>query len=321
MLAFRNSANQELTKGPLTTEKQTNWLKVVIGFSRKKPLGAVGAAVLLLFVFMAVFAPVIDRYDPNEIEPFNAFQGPGLSHFFGTDNFGRDVYSRVINGARLSMYVGLVATALSVITGAILGLMGAYFKGWADLLMQRWMDIMFIFPDLVLAMVIVTVFQGGLLLEILGFGSALWGNMNAIVIAIAIPRIPGTARVVRSVALSVMGTQYMEAAQAVGARPVRQIFRHLTPNCIAPFIVYSTAQIGGAILIESSLSFLGIGGSPETASWGRMLSIEGMRYFETHPYLAIFPGIAISAAVFGVNLFGDALRDVLDPRLRGSERR
>ena len=147
-MAFRNSANQELTKGPLTTEKQTNWLKAVIGFSRKKPLGAVGAAVLLLFVFMAVFAPVIDRYDPNEIEPFNAFQGPGLSHFFGTDNFGRDVYSRVINGARLSMYVGLVATALSVITGAILGLMGAYFKGWADLLTQRWMDIMFILRNL-----------------------------------------------------------------------------------------------------------------------------------------------------------------------------
>ncbi|MCH7745410.1 MAG: ABC transporter permease, partial [Chloroflexi bacterium] len=264
---------------------------------------------------------LIDRYDPNEIDPLNnAFQGPSLSHFFGTDNFGRDVYSRVINGARLSMYVGLMATALSVITGATLGLIGAYFKGWADLLIQRWMDIMFIFPDLVLAMVIVTVFQGGSLLDILGFGSTLWGNMNAIVIAIAIPRIPGTARVVRSVALSVMGTQYMEAAQAVGARPMRQIFRHLTPNCMAPFIVYSTAQIGGAILVESSLRFLGIGGSPEAASWGRMLSVEGMRYFEVHPYLAIFPGIAISAAVFGVNLFGDALRDVLDPRLRGSER-
>ncbi len=320
-MATRDLAEQELSRGPLTIRKKTNLWAKTIEFTRRKPLGAFGAAVLILFVFMAIFAPLIDRYDPNVTEPFNALQRPSLEHFFGTDNFGRDMYSRVINGAKLSIYVGLVSTALGAAAGSLLGLAGAYFKGWVDLLIQRWMDIMFIFPDLVLALAIVTVFQGGALIDTIGFGSAYWGSLNAIVIAIAIPRVPGTARVVRSVALSVMGQQYMDASQAVGAKPMRQIFRHLTPNCMAPFIVYATAQIGGAILTESSLSFLGVGVAPEVASWGRMLSIEGMRYFETHPYLAIFPGIAISAAVFGSNLFGDALRDVLDPRLRGSERR
>ncbi len=321
-MATRNLAEQELLGGgPLTSRKKASWTKTLIDFARRKPLGAIGAGILILFVFLAIFAPLIDRYDPNVIDPFNALQGPSLEHFFGTDNFGRDMYSRVINGAKLSMYVGLVSTAVGTIIGSLLGLASAYFRGWVDLLLQRWLDIMFIFPSLILALAIVTVFQGGTLIETIGFGSLYWGSLNAIVIAIAIPRVPGTARVVRSVALSVMGKQYMDASEAVGAKPMRQIFRHLTPNCMAPFIVYATAQIGGAILTESSLSFLGIGVSPEIASWGRMLSIEGMRYFEVHPYLAIFPGIAISAAVFGVNLFGDALRDVLDPRLRGSERR
>lgn len=320
-MATRNLTEHELLGRPLTARRKTSWLKTILDFARRKPLGAIGAAVLVLFVFMAIFAPLIDRYDPNVTDPFNALQRPSLEHFFGTDNFGRDMYSRVINGAKLSIYVGLVSTAVGTIIGSLLGLLGAYYKGWVDLLLQRFLDIMFIFPGLVLALAIVTVFQGGTLIDTVGFGSPYWGSLNAIVIAIAIPRIPGTARVVRSVALSVMGTQYMDASQAVGAKPMRQIFRHLTPNCMAPFIVYSTAQIGGAILTESSLSFLGVGVAPEVASWGRMLSIEGMRYFETHAYLAIFPGIAISAAVFGVNLFGDALRDVLDPRLRGSEKR
>jgi peptide/nickel transport system permease protein len=320
-MATENIADQELVASGLAVRRQRTISNHIVDFTRRKPLGAAGGLILILFVFMAIFAPVIDRYDPLETAPFNSLQSPTWDHWFGTDNFGRDMYSRIVNGAILSMYVGVISTALGAMVGSVLGLASAYFRGWVDLLLQRWLDVMFIFPGLILALAIVTVFQGSDLLRTLGFGSLYWGNLNVIVIAIAIPRVPGTARVIRSVALAVMSTQYMDASEAVGARPMRRIFRHLMPNCMAPFIVYSTAQIGGAILTESSLTFLGIGVAPEIASWGRMLSVEGMRYFEAHPYLAVFPGIAISAAVFGINLFGDALRDVLDPRLRGAERR
>lgn len=320
-MSTENIADQELARDLFAGRQRRSRLSVLLDFARRKPLGAAGGLILLLFILIAIFAPAIDRYDPLETDPFNALQGPSWQHYLGTDNFGRDMYSRIVNGAILSMYVGITATALGAIVGSILGLSSAYFRGWVDLLLQRWLDVMFIFPGLILALTIVTVLQGSTLLYTFGFGSFYWGNLNVIVFAIAIPIVPGTARVIRSVALAVMSTQYMDASIAVGARPMRRIFRHLMPNCAALFIVYSTAQIGSVILTESSLTFLGIGVAPEIASWGRMLSVEGMRYFEAHPYLAIFPGIAISAAVFGTNLFGDALRDVLDPRLRGSERR
>jgi peptide/nickel transport system permease protein len=200
------------------------------------------------------------------------------------------------------MYVGVVATSVGTGIGLLLGLGSAYFGGTIDNLLQRVMDIMFAFPSLVLAMALV---------------AALGGSVNNVMIAIAVPLIPGTTRLVRSSALAVKSTQYMDAAIAIGSSPWRLVFRHMLPNSMAPFIVYATAFLGAAILIEASLSFLGLGVKPPAPSWGRDLSGEAVRYFEIAPWMAIFPGVAISMAVFGINLFGDALRDVLDPKLRG----
>ena len=200
------------------------------------------------------------------------------------------------------MYVGVVATAAGTGIGLLLGLGSAYFGGAIDNLLQRLMDIMFSFPSLVLALALV---------------AALGGSVNNVMIAIAVPLIPGTTRLVRSSGLAVKATPYMDAAIAIGSSPWRIVLRHMLPNSLAPFIVYATAFLGAAILIEASLSFLGLGVKPPAPSWGRDLSGEAVRYFEIAPWMAIFPGTAISLAVFGINLFGDALRDVLDPKLRG----
>ena len=227
---------------------------------------------------------------------------PSAEHWFGTDNFGRDIYSRVIYGGRISMYVGVFSTLVGTALGALAGLFSGFFGGRLDQVIQRVADMMFTIPGLILAMVIATM---------------LGPSMLNVIIAIAIPRLPNANRVIRSTVLSVKESPYVEAARAIGCTPWRIMSRHLIPNIMAPYIVVATASLGGAILVEASLSFLGLGVPPPAPSWGRMLSLEGMRYFETAPWMAIFPGIFISAAVFGANLFGDALRDVLDPKLRG----
>ncbi|MBI4234528.1 MAG: ABC transporter permease [Chloroflexi bacterium] len=279
-----------------------SWLKVGIRFFQRKPLGAIGAVSMVVVILLAIFAPFAARDDPNYQFRRERLQAPSAAHWFGTDNLGRDVYSRVIYGARVSMYVGVLATAIGTGFGLLLGLGSAYFGGKVDTGLQRVLDIMFAFPSLILAMALVV---------------ALGGSLNNVVVAIAVPLIPGTTRLVRSAGLAVKTTQYMDAAVAIGAGPRRLIFTHMLPNCLAPYIVYATAYLGAAILIEASLSFLGLGVRPPAPSWGRDLSGEAIRFFEMAPWMAIFPGIAISMAVFGFNLFGDALRDVLDPKLRG----
>ena len=278
------------------------WLHSVWDFTKRKPLGAIGAVMLVLFVLIAIFAPYIARNEPNFQFRRDRLESPSTEFWFGTDSLGRDVYSRVIYGARISMYVGVVATAAGTGIGLLLGLGSAYFGGATDNLLQRLMDIMFSFPSLVLALALV---------------AALGGSVNNVMIAIAVPLIPGTTRLVRSSGLAVKATPYMDAAIAIGSSPWRIVLRHMLPNSLAPFIVYATAFLGAAILIEASLSFLGLGVKPPAPSWGRDLSGEAVRYFEIAPWMAIFPGTAISLAVFGINLFGDALRDVLDPKLRG----
>ena len=278
------------------------WLHSAWDFSKRKPLGAIGAVMLVVFILIAIFAPVIAHNDPNYQFRTDRLESPSTDFWFGTDSLGRDIYSRVIYGARISMYVGVVATAAGTGIGLLLGLSSAYFGGTIDNLLQRLMDIMFSFPSLVLALALV---------------AALGGSVNNVMIAIAVPLIPGTTRLVRSSGLAVKGTPYMDAAIAIGSSPIRIVLRHMLPNSLAPFIVYATAFLGAAILIEASLSFLGLGVKPPAPSWGRDLSGEAVRYFEIAPWMAIFPGAAISLAVFGINLFGDALRDVLDPKLRG----
>jgi peptide/nickel transport system permease protein len=271
-------------------------------FCKRKPLGAVGAALLLAFVGVAVLAPALATHDPDLNNYRARVKPPSAQYWFGTDGFGRDIYSRVVYGARLSIYVGVFATLLGTTLGALTGLLSGFFGGRIDQFIQRCADVMFPLPGLVLAMAIVTM---------------LGPSMLNVIIAIAIPRLPSTNRVIRSAVLSAKESLYVEASRAIGCNSWRIMLRHLLPNVTAPYIVIAMAGLSGAILVEASLSFLGLGVPPPAPSWGRMLSVEGMRYFETAPWMAIFPGVFISAAVFGANLFGDALRDVLDPKLRG----
>ena len=271
-------------------------------FCKRKPLGAMGAVLLFTFLGVAVLAPVLATHDPDLNNYRARVKPPSAEHWFGTDDFGRDIYSRAVYGARISMYVGVLATLIGTTLGALAGLLSGFCGRAHRPVHPAPADVMFTVPGLILAMAIVTM-----------LGPSMWN----VIIAIAIPRLPSTNRVIRSAVLSVKESLYVEASRAIGCTSWRIMLRHLLPNVTAPYIVVATAGLGGAILVEASLSFLGLGVPPPAPSWGRMLSVEGMRYFETAPWMAIFPGIFISAAVFGANLFGDALRDMLDPKLRG----
>jgi len=271
-------------------------------FARAKPLGAFGAVIIFLMIFAAVFAPVISPQDPARISR-NKLQGPTAQHWLGTDQLGRDMYSRIVYGARVSLFVGFMGTVLGVGIGSLIGLAGGYFGGKLDMVLMRFTDAVQAFPGLILALAIVAALGPGL--------------TNAF-IAISITLLARPARVVRGSVLSAKATPWVEAAHTVGASHARIMFRHILPNVFAPIIVLASLVLGIAILIEASLSFLGLGVLPPTPAWGSMLSRAGSGYFETYPHLAIIPGVAISLAVFAFNLFGDALRDVLDPRLRGS---
>ena len=249
----------------------------------------------------AIFADFIAPYDVYEINQRLQFHAPTLTHWLGTDEFGRDVLTRLIYGARIALFIGFASSFLGATIGAVLGVVSAYLGGKTDLWLQRLMDIMLAFPLLVLALAIVTV---------------LGRSIPNLIVAIAIPVIPRTARVVRASALAAKENVYVEAARAVGSSHMRVMFRHIVPNVMAPYLIVLTAQLGSAILTEASLSFLGLGTAEPTPSWGLMLSGGAPMYAEKAPWLAIFPGLAISLAVFGFNLFGDSLRDALDPNLR-----
>jgi peptide/nickel transport system permease protein len=254
-------------------------------------------------IFAAIFAPYIGTQDYQRVRAREKLQPPSTKHWFGTDQLGRDMYSRIVYGARASLYVGFVGTLIGVAVGSLIGLVGGYFGGKVDMVLMRFTDAVQAFPGLILALAIV---------------AALGPGLNKAFIAIAITLLARPARVVRGSVLSAKATPWVEAAHTVGASDARIIFRHILPNVFAPIIVLASLVLGIAILIEATLSFLGLGVLPPTPAWGSMLNQASQGYFETHPYLAIFPGLAISLAVFAFNLFGDALRDVLDPRLRGS---
>jgi len=278
---------------------------------RGKPLGLTGAVLLLILVLMAIGAPWIAPSKQNESDFTVRLQGPSWSHLFGTDQFGRDLFSRVVYGARISMQIGILAMVIGVSGGLLFGLSSGYFGGKVDLVIQRAMDAIIAFPSLVLAMTLVWVLPRDL--SIPGVNPAVFKIMTAIGFTV----VPGINRVVRGAVFSVMAEAYIEAARAIGARPLRIMLRHVLPNVMAPVIVVATALLGTAILIESALSYIGLGVPPDVASWGQMLSGNVQTFFRRAPYLAIFPGLFITLAVLGVNLFGDALRDILDPRLRG----
>ncbi len=272
-------------------------------FARKKPLGAAGALIMGVIVATALLANLFATHDPIATEAARTLARPSPDHWLGTDNLGRDIYSRIVHGARVSLIVGVASTLLGSALGGVIGLLSGYAGGKVDLATQRFLDILQGLPLLVLALVM---------------SAALGPSLTNVVIAISVPIIPRAARVIRSSVLAIREMQYVEAARALGLRHLRIAFRHVLPNTMGPFIVLCTAQLGSAILVEAALSFLGLGVPEPYPSWGRMLSLSAAEYAQKAPHLVLFPGLAISLAVFGSNLLGDALRDTLDPRLRGA---
>lgn len=268
-------------------------------FIQYKPLGAFSAFILFTMIMIAILGDLITPYDALTHDLANRLSAPSWEHLAGTDQFGRDILSRLIIGTRLAMFIGITATVSGKTIGTIIGIISAYAGKKTDMIIQRFMDTFMALPNLVLIIAIVAV---------------LGASIINLIIAIAVPSLPAPNRVARSIALSVKEHQFVEAAKAVGARPARIIFRHIVPNCVAGYIIMLTGGLGTAILAESSLGFLGLGVPPPHPAWGASLN-EAMRIHGA-PWVAIFPGIAISAAVFAANLLGDALRDIWDPRLK-----
>jgi peptide/nickel transport system permease protein len=271
-------------------------------FVKKNPLGAAGGVLMILLLVAALAADVLATHNPVRTS-MRVLVAPGPDYWLGTDNLGRDLYSRLVHGSRISLVVGVASTLLGAVVGGLLGLLSGYVGGRTDLFLQRLMDVMQALPILVLALVM---------------AAALGASLTNTIIAISVVIVPRAARVVRASVLSIREFVYVESARALGVGHARVALRHVLPNTFGPFVVLVTAQLGGAILVEAALSFLGLGIPEPYPSWGRMLSIAAAEYAQKAPWLVIYPGLAISLAVFGTNLLGDALRDSLDPRLRGS---
>jgi ABC-type dipeptide/oligopeptide/nickel transport system permease subunit len=267
---------------------------------RRTLAGGIGSAVVVLMILVAAVGPYLAPYPPNRPDYAHAREGPNWAHLGGTDDFGRDIFSRVLYGARISMTVGFLGVLIGLIPGAALGLMAGYYGGWLDEVLMRVIDVLLAFPGILLAIAMVAVLGPGLV---------------NIIIAIGFFGVPVYTRLVRGSTLQVKEQVYIEAVRAQGARSSRILLRHLLPNVVAPIIVISTLQIAGAILTESALSFLGLGAPPPTPEWGAILT-NAKDDLATLPYMAIFPGAALVITILGFNLLGDGLRDVLDPRMK-----
>lgn len=286
----------------VASERRTRPLAALLKFARRNPLGAIALVLIVVLVVTAVFAPLVATHDPLFPDAINRLAGPSGAHYFGTDDIGRDVFSRVVYGGRVSLQVGILTVLLGTLVGSAIGLISGYFSGWADIVVQRLLDSIQSIPGLLLALVVASVIGAG--------------TTNTI-FPIAVILIPINARVVRSAVLSVREHQYIEAARVLGGSNRRIMLRHVLPNVMAPILILGSIYIGNAIIVEASLSFLGLGTPPPTPSWGGMLSGQGRTYMEQAPWLAIFPGLAITLTVLSFNLLGDALRDAWDPKLRG----
>jgi peptide/nickel transport system permease protein len=294
------NASVKLTTFPVAS-RPGRWLEASLRFARQRPLGAVGALIILIMILTALLAGLIAPYNPLATDYAAMLQAPSSAHWFGTDSFGRDVLTRILYGSRTALWVGFSSSILGATLGAILGVTSAYFGGRVDLLFQRLMDLLLSFPLIVLALVVVAVLGTGIV---------------NVILAIVVPMVPRCALVVRSSALSLRETPFVEASRALGTGHARIIFRHMLPNVMAPYLILLTAFLGQAILLEASLSFLGLGVAEPQATWGLMLRGAAVEFAERAPWMAIYPGIAISLSVFAFNLFGDSLRDALDPKLR-----
>jgi peptide/nickel transport system permease protein len=297
MATISQPVTTAIGQGPPKTSRWTTFRQ----FCSQNPLGAAGGFVVILMIFMAAFAEVVTVYDPTRNNFGSMLEAPGVEYWLGTDQFGRDLYTRLVFGARTALLVGFVSAFVGATIGLVLGVASAYFGGRFDLIFQRIMDVLMAFPLIILALAVVSIFGTG--------------TFN-VILAITIPFIPRCARVVRSSALAVRETPFIDAARACGFSHTRIVLRHMVPNVMAPYLIMMTAAVGQAILIEASLSFLGLGVQEPVPAWGLMLRGGAQDYAESAPWVAIFPGIAISLAVFGFNLFGDSLRDWLDPKLK-----
>jgi peptide/nickel transport system permease protein len=277
------------------------WLETTFRFTRQRPLGAVGAAIIGIMIAAAVLAGFVAPYDPLATDYATMLQAPSSFHWFGTDSFGRDVLTRIIYGSRTALWIGFASAFLGATLGALIGVTSAYFGGKIDLVLQRFMDLLLSFPLIILALVVVSLLGSG---------------MTNVIFAITVPMVPRCALVLRSSALALREMPFVEAARALGFGPTRIILRHMLPNVMAPYLIMLTAFLGQAILLEASLSFLGLGVAEPQAAWGLMLRGAAVDFAERAPWMAIYPGLAISLSVFAFNLLGDSLRDVLDPKLR-----
>jgi peptide/nickel transport system permease protein len=282
-------------------EIRRSFWHATLHFCRREPLGAFGMLIVLIMAVTGFSAELIAPYSPTANDFAAMTEAPSWSHWLGTDQFGRDLLSRIIYGARTALIVGLTSAIVGGFAGLVLGVASAYFGGKLDLVFQRIFDVVMAFPLIIMALAVVAIFGTG---------------VHNVIVAITIPLIPRCARVVRSSALSIREIPYVDAARACGYSHSRIILRHMVPNVMAPFLIMLTAFVGQAILAEASLSYLGLGVQEPTPAWGLMLQGGAEEYASTAPWIAIFPGLAIALTVFGVSLFGDALRDVLDPKMR-----
>lgn len=279
------------------------WWIVARETARKQPVGTAGFLIVLGIALLALFADFLAPYDPENISFGDMLSAPDADHWFGTDQFGRDILTRLIYGARTALAIGVTSAVGGATLGLILGVASAYFGGKIDLFLQRFIDVFIAFPVIIMALAIVAV-----------FGT----DLGYVMLAIALPFVPDASRIVRSNALAIREIPYVDAARALGFGHSRIILRHMLPNVMAPFLIIVTANVGQAILLEASLSYLGLGVQEPTPAWGLMLQGGAEEYAESAPWVPIFPGLAITLAVFGFNLLGDGLRDMLDPRLRRS---
>jgi peptide/nickel transport system permease protein len=288
-------------ESPTIVLYRPSWYEGAWSLLRNQPLAAFGGLLVVIMIIMAGFAELIAPHDPESITFEAMLSPPDSTYVLGTDQFGRDLLSRMIFGARTALFIGCIAAFTGATTGLVLGVASAYFGGRIDLIFQRVMDVFIAFPTIIIALTIVAV-----------FGS----ELRHVILAICLPFIPDAARIVRSNALALREIPYVDAARALGYSHARIILRHMVPNVMAPYLIILTANIGQAILLEASLSYLGLGVQEPTPSWGLMLQGGAEEYAESAPWVAVFPGLAIALAVFGFNLFGDGVRDALDPRLR-----
>jgi len=286
-----------------------------IRFLRRQPVGTVGIVIVAVFGLCGLFADVIAPYNPTANDFSAMTEAPSWAHWLGTDQLGRDILSRILFGARTAYIVGVTSAVVGGFSGLVLGVGSAYFGGRTDLVLQRILDIVMSFPLIIMALAVVSVFPNGFKMSIFGIAIST-GSVSAVIFAITIPLIPRCARVVRSSALAVREVPYVDAARALGYGHMRIILAHMVPNVVAPFLIMLTSFVGQAILAEAALSYLGLGVQEPVAAWGLMLQGGAEEYASTAPWIAVFPGLAIMLTVFGINLFGDALRDVLDPKMR-----